>query len=221
MELDFWKARWREGQTGFHMGVPNPSLLQYWAKVTGNRKGRVLVPLCGKSLDMLWLCEQGYDVVGVELSPVACEAFFVKDGFTKTVEDSHEIYKGHGPLKCVTIIGGDLFTLTSKTVGQIDFVYDRAAVIALPPEMRKEYAKQICLLAKGATAGLAITLEYPQSEKSGTPFSVPVQELTGLYGAGFDVGLLESTDLSSTQVNRWGCTSLQQHVCSLTSTSNG
>lgn len=162
----FWNERWDTNQLGFHEGKPNRHLQRFWPTLGAGR--RVLVPLCGKSADLAWLAEQGHEVVGVELSPVACAAFYAERGWVPEVEraGAYTRYR-HG---AITLLQGDVFDLE----GQFDAVWDRAALIALPPALRVRYAAHV---RAHAPAGLVVTFVYDQSKRDGPPFSVPDDEL--------------------------------------------
>ena len=84
MEPDFWKARWAEDRIGWHQADGNVNLREYWR---GSCR-RVLVPLCGKSPDLLWLADRGHDVVGIEISEIAVAAFFDENALAYTVDDA-------------------------------------------------------------------------------------------------------------------------------------
>lgn len=178
MEPEFWHQRWQQNQIGFHQGEINPYLRRYWHKLGVSAPARVLVPLCGKSLDLLWLLEQGYQVEGVELSELAVRAFFDEQGVTPQVTSrgGFQVWEsGNLRLWC-----GDFFQLTASLVGRIDAVYDRAALIALPAPMRREYVQHIQNLA-GAVPHLLITLDYPQQQMDGPPFCVEQTEVQALF----------------------------------------
>ena len=180
MDSQYWINRWNANQTGFHFNGVNPLLLQFWPDVAGQAPaGRTLVPLCGKSEDLRWLGDQGHDVVGVELSLVAGKAFAAEQGIVMT--ESHEppftVLRGDR----VTYYVGDIFDLTPAIVGHFDLFYDRAALIALPPEKRPAYVRQLrSLLANGAR-GLLVGLEYDPSQMHGPPFTVPEAEVRRLF----------------------------------------
>ncbi len=80
MEPAFWHKRWADNQIGFHQGQVNSYLQTHWPALGLETGSRVLVPLCGKSLDLVWLAGQGYRVLGVELSRRAVEDFFREHG---------------------------------------------------------------------------------------------------------------------------------------------
>ena len=82
MDAAFWLQRWQEGQIGFHRSDVMPLLEKHWPSLQLPAGSRVLVPLCGKSLDMHWLAAQGHRVLGVELSPLAVTQFFEEAGLT-------------------------------------------------------------------------------------------------------------------------------------------
>ena len=80
LEHDFWLERWREGQIGFHKTHWNPMLTKHWPLLGIEAGTRVFVPLCGKSLDMRYLVSLGHEVVGIDLSEDAIDAFFSEGG---------------------------------------------------------------------------------------------------------------------------------------------
>jgi len=178
MDPAFWQARWREGRIGFHEGRPNDLLVAH-AQVLGP-PGRVLVPLCGKSEDLAFLASLGHEVVGVELAGEAVEAFFEEHGLapSRAPRGALEAWTAGG----VTILLGDFFDVRREDVGAITAFYDRAAIVALPPEMRPRYAAHLLHLA-GNAPGLLIAFEYPQERMEGPPFSVEEAELRRLFPA--------------------------------------
>lgn len=177
MNPDFWVSRWREGQIGFHEGAPNTFLRAHVARLGAAR--RVLVPLCGKSADLAFLAAQGHAVVGVELVEDAVRAFFAEHGLTPTVTARGALTEY--ACGAITLLAGDVFATTPALLGPIDALYDRAALIALPEELRVRYVAHLrALLPRGAD-GLVVTVEYPQEAMSGPPFSVPEAEVRRLF----------------------------------------
>lgn len=179
MDPDFWLTRWRDNRINFHEAVPNTLLTAHFAAL-GLPGGRVFVPLCGKSQDMPWLRAQGLAVAGAELSRLAVDQFFAEAGLKPAITQSGALlrYEAEG----ITIFNGDIFDLDPQNLGPVDAIYDRAALIALPPPLRRRYAAHLATLA-GAVPQLLVTLEYDQSLQPGPPFSVPEAELQTLYGA--------------------------------------
>lgn len=193
MEHDFWHARWRDNQIGFHREDINPALLKYLDHLQLADGDRVFVPLCGKSLDLAWLQQQGLRVLGVELSPIAAATFFKEQGLDASVStvDGFESHRSGD----IEILCGDFFALKKENLEEVRAVYDRAAMIALPPEMRRSYAAKMSdLLAPGSRL-LLVTMEYPQEQMGGPPFAVMEQEVRDLYGNHFGITVLESEDL--------------------------
>ena len=164
-----WLERWREGRIGWHEEGGNASLKKHW-KASGRR---VLVPMCGKTVDMLWLEEQGNSVAGVELSDIAARAFFEENGLQYMIrEGTLPAYTALG--RDITIFCGDLFAFDEP--GFTGW-YDRGAFVATPAEQRSAYAEHIdALLAPGACR-LLITLEYDDSIATGPPFSISPEEI--------------------------------------------
>ena len=181
MHADFWLERWRDGRTFFHQPKVMPSLQKYWPSLGLPAGSRVLVPLCGKSLDMVWLAEQGLRVLGVELSQIAVEQFFAENALHPEITDSAlgRHYSASAPN--IEIICGDIFKLDAATLSSCTAVYDRAALIALPPPMRDPYVRHVYGQLAGGYRGILITLDYAQEQMGGPPFSVPDAEVQALY----------------------------------------
>lgn len=193
MRHDFWHQRWQQNQIGFHQQQINPHLQRYWSNLPLSPKSRVFVPLCGKSGDMLWLMSMGFQVVGVELSPLAVASFFSENGLRPIVRrhGNFMIYQIDG----LQIFCGDFFALQAEDVGRIDAVYDRASLVALPPEMRIEYVLRLSALLSTSVQILLIAFDYPQHEMQGPPFCVHNQEVEQLFSPWCDVELLASIDV--------------------------
>lgn len=188
MDSEFWKTIWEEGKTGFHQGTYHEKLLQYFPTLGPVKGQSVFVPLCGKTRDMFWLHEQGLNVRGIELHGPAIQAFFEENKLPLpkiTMDENYLNYNaGH-----ITISCGDFFKVTET--GFYDFVYDRAALVALPEAMRKVYAGKIDQVLKTGGKCLLISYEYDSAELSGPPFSVTEDEIHSLYDKKFSVKLLE------------------------------
>ncbi len=197
MDPDFWHERWKTNQIGFHQSDINPYLVRYWPSLAPNRGERVLVPLCGKSRDMFWLLEQGFAVVGVEISPIAVEAFFAENRLTPVVtrEDRYIRWR----IEALEILCGDFFELGRGDIGNCRGMYDRAALIALPPEMRPRYVNHLSTVLDRHARGLLLTLDYDQSEMGGPPFSVSDAEVTELFTDACTVQQLCRTDILRSQ----------------------
>jgi thiopurine S-methyltransferase len=183
MADDYWIRKWLANDIRFHQSAAHPTLTREFGDLP---PGRVLVPLCGKSLDLVWLRSRGHHVVGVELSPIACRDFFEENGipFQRVASGTHEIYRGDG----IELWCGDFFELPGHVLEGTTAIYDRAAIIALPPDMRTRYAQFLVrhLPAMSPTLEmLLITVEYAEGTISGPPFSVPEEEVRRHYSAAF------------------------------------
>ncbi|MCX8892263.1 thiopurine S-methyltransferase [Vibrio parahaemolyticus] len=176
-DQEFWHSKWASNQIGFHLEDVNPLLPAYWHHANPKREDKVLVPLCGKSEDLVWLATKHDSVEGVELSQIAVRSFFAEHFYTPTVtpiSGMHELYQ----FDELSIYTGDFFT---APVSQADIVYDRAALVALPQDMREEYVARLKLLLNPGGRILLVTLNYPQEEMAGPPFSVPLEEIQQLF----------------------------------------
>ena len=205
MDASFWHARWQAGEIGFHMARPHPQLCRFWPGVGVAADSDVLVPLCGKSLDMCWLHERGHAVTGVELSQRALDAFVEENQLA--VDRVAADYRGKG----WHLVCADWFTFQADR--PFHAFYDRAALIALPPALRRRYAEHlVSQLAVGAQ-GLLITLEYPDNQMDGPPFSVTAQEVEHLF-AGHSVQPLARTDVLAQEARfrERGLTALEEVV---------
>ncbi|MGI9248157.1 MAG: thiopurine S-methyltransferase [Woeseiaceae bacterium] len=168
-----WLERWRIGRIGWHEAAGNRSLQKHW---TASGK-RILVPLCGKTLDLIWLERQGNEVVGVELSEVAVKAFFDENEIAYSVVDG-ALTAYVADDRAITIYCGDFFEFTE---GPFDGHYDRGALVALPAKMRRDYVEHIRSLLSADATQLVISLEYDESIACGPPFSIPADEILAYW----------------------------------------
>jgi len=178
MEPSFWRERWQANKIGFHLEEVNPYLVEHWPRLEVPHGARVFVPLCGKSVDMRWLLERGYDVEAIEVSELAIEQFFAEQGmeFVKEESGGWISYRSAN----LRIWCGDFFELTQEQIAPIDAVYDRASLIAMPKELRAPYVQKLLELT-GPVAQFLISLSYDQSQMAGPPFAVTNDEVKELY----------------------------------------
>lgn len=193
MQPEFWHQRWQSGQIGFHQSAVDRHLKRYWPDLGLAGGSRVFVPLCGKSLDLLWLCEQGHSVMGVELSTVALESLCMEHGIPtkRRTLDDFDVYEATQ----LQLFRGDFFALTPELLGPIAAVYDRAALISWLPELRAAYVKHMTALTSLDTQTLLVAIEYPQQEMQGPPFSVGADEVDCLYAANHEIRALSRQDI--------------------------
>lgn len=200
-----WLGRWSEGRTGWHEPAGNDGLKRYWPKST--QPGSVLVPLCGKTPDLLWLANCGHDVVGVELSEVAVQSFF----------DEHDLSyerSAHGALTryaakdhALALFCGDYFEFLSE---RFDGLYDRGALVALDENLRPRYAEHTERLLKPDATRMIVTLEYDQRVVSGPPWSVLNGEMTGYWDDLVKVGEKDDIDSCPPKFRRAGLTDIRE-----------
>ena len=212
MDPEFWHERWKTNQIGFHEPEGNDLLPRFWPALNVPLGAVVWVPLCGKSVDMLWLLRQGYSVRGLELSAQAVEQFFTENQLDPVITE-------RGAFKVYTcgeleIWQGSVFDIRPEHLSDCAGWYDRAALIALPADLRANYMAEITRCLPEGCRGLLITLEYLQSEKQGPPFAVLAQEVHAGFDAFWQVGLLERRDVLALEAKfaRQGVTSLHEAV---------
>lgn len=194
MQADYWTQRWDESRTGWHREEVMPLLREHWHGLGVPNGARVLVPLCGKSLDMPWLAMHGHPVLGVELARAGIDAYLAEQAFTDVTpqpSDAGFVFKAGA----VQLLLADIFEVPSQTLANCQAIYDRAALIALPPEMRKRYVQHVYGALPGGSIGLLITLEYPQAEKDDPPFSVQETEVRDLLEPHWDVQCIQRRDI--------------------------
>ena len=193
MEPDFWLKKWRAGQTGFHGASVHEDLLTNAERFLGDGPHRVLVPLCGKSVDLDWLLAGGHEVIGIELSPLAIEQVVLRLGGTPVQDTFGPLERTRlGPL---TMLRGDVLTVTPELLGPVDRIWDRAALVALPPSMRGRYTATLRSLLRPQGLLLQKSFAYDQSKMSGPPFSVAPDEVAGHY-TGWEIEPIDTRTLT-------------------------
>jgi thiopurine S-methyltransferase len=212
MEPTFWQNRWRNGQIGFHQSSVDRSLRKHWSRLNLKQGAGVFVPLCGKSLDLVWLHDQGHFVTGVELSARALEEFCMENGVParRRTQGDFDVYQAER----YELYRGDFFKLTPPLLGEAAAIYDRAALISWAPELRAAYVAHIAALVRPGAEMLLITLEYLQAQMSGPPFSVPRAEVERLYSPAFDIVEIARQDIlgDEPRLRSLGVTALDE-VC--------
>ena len=194
MDFEFWQERWDNSQIGFHQDEINPSLIEYLPKITrASKEERALVPLCGKSQDMIFLKEAGFHVHGVEMVEVAARDFFQENHLDYLVQ---EIKPGLKKFKSenIEISCTDFLQIEAGNLSAFSFIFDRAALVALPEKLRRQYAKKISEISKAGVEMLLVTFEY-EPDMGGPPFCVPLDEVEKLYSNEWDIELLSKKDI--------------------------
>lgn len=192
MDADFWHQRWAANEIGFHESAVNPLLVKHFPALALEKGRRVFVPLCGKSLDIHWLLANGYRVAGAELSKLAVEQLFAELGAEPSITRC-------GPMerystRDLDVFLGDIFDLTIQLLGPVDAVYDRAALVALPEDMRSRYAAHLTTIT-ASPPQLLLCFQYDQQLMSGPPFSLTSAEVHRLYRDTYQPALLDSVDI--------------------------
>ena len=192
MDAKFWHSRWQSNKIGFHEGETNALLAKHFNQLNLKKNSRIFLPLCGKTKDIEWLLTQGYQVAGIELSETAVEALFDDLGASPNITRTGKLL--HFSHENLDIYAGDIFDLSTTTLGPVDVIYDRAALVALPPAIRNEYTSHLAELTHRAPQFL-ICFEYDQSLMEGPPFSVDAAEVNKQYAHLYNVTHLATTEV--------------------------
>ena len=192
MDASFWHQRWECNEIGFHQDEVNPLLMASFSKLNLAKGSRVFLPLCGKTNDIAWLLNAGFRVVGAELSEIAIKELFRDLGLEPEVSDIENLRRYSA--KQIDVFVGDIFDVTTALIGEVDAVYDRAALVALPALLRVDYAKHVARLAGNAPQFL-ITFEYDQWLMDGPPFSISAKEVEQHYGMIYALQIAEERAL--------------------------
>lgn len=216
MDPEFWYERWTKDQIGFHQQKVNPYLLKHACRLGALANQQVLVPLCGKSLDMLWLAQNECRVLGIELSPIAARDFFDENDlrFETAERNGFTVYSTRN----IDIWCGDFFAMDEEPCAEVTAVFDRAALIALPPGQRHRYAQKLLALTPAIAPILLVCLEYFQQQMNGPPFSVPTAEVEALFSGQRKLETLQVEDIlqAEPRFKAKGLTQLREQAYLLT-----
>ncbi len=213
MKKEFWLEKWQNNQTGFHKDFTHPLLMEYINRLAMKKGDSIFVPLCGKTVDMLWLNQQGFHVIGVELSQLAVEQFFAENDleFVKAQEGEFAVYRYEN----ITIYQGDFFALSTQHLKGVKSVYDRAALIALPDDLVAQYVEKMREIIPSDAVELLITLEFIKKlGPLGPPFTTPDDKVKKLFSAYQSVELLQEINIISREpkFKELGCDYVYERV---------
>lgn len=192
MDSSFWRQKWESNAIAFHKSEANPALVSHFGSLSLAPNSRVFLPLCGKTLDIAWLLSQGYRVAGAELVDVAIEQLFDELEIEPKISDIGHIRQYSAPN--IDIFVGNVFDVTGDILGAVDAIYDRAALVALPADVRRRYTAHLKQISDRAPQ-LLVTFEYDQSQMNGPPFSISAAEVEQHYGASYDLSLLANAEV--------------------------
>lgn len=211
MKREFWADSWQEGgrKTSFHRSDIHPYILRHLPPEQLANK-RLLVPLCGKSVDLMYFRTHAAHVVGVEFITEAVEQFFEEQQLAyEKVGNQYRAEK-------ITLINGDFFQVSKQEVGAIDLIYDRACLVALPLPLRQKYIAKIEELLPIGAQQFVNTLEYFPT-KAEPPFSVSPEEVQHYYGHSHSIVQVEDQLVPQHGLKRvWNLDYVKEHGFMLT-----
>ncbi|XP_068225242.1 probable thiopurine S-methyltransferase [Palaemon carinicauda] len=217
--LDQWKNRWQENKTGWHQSDVNFALLNHGPLLLTEPGRRILVPLCGKSLDMKWFYDAGHTVVGIEGIEMPISEFFSEHDIPHVIErfPDGKLYKSENGRLLMYCC--DLFKLNAAILGKFDAVWDRGSLVAIYEEDRESYAKLMKSILAPDFRYLANIVQYTPNEKfSGPPRNIPMETLQKLYGDVCKIKILETLDRSQDEKvrNTWELDAMDEVVVLMT-----
>lgn len=209
MSIGKWEERWAKGQTRFHMTCVHPQLQKHIHLLTeGKNSQRFFLPLCGKSVDLKWLAQQGHDVIGNECVELACEQFYEENNTQYTTEPltliKGKIFKSKDPNLRVTLYCCDFFDLTKDVIGEFDCVWDRGSLAAINTTDRRPYAEQMASLLSSHTRYLADVFKLDNTNFSGPPHNFPSEEMVSYFGNSCNVKQVDEVDAFTDWQREWG-----------------
>jgi len=190
-----WLEKWEQGATGFHRQKVDARLIKYINDLTGGNSGAsVLVTWCGKSLDLPWLCAQGYGAVGVELSEIAAKQLFENDSIPYATAKEHEFITYTATDRKLKVFVGNYYCLTPEIAGKFDSIWDINALGAAEPKEREAYRAVLISLLKPGGRILLSNYEYNDEGRNQAPYSLSNKLIQDLFGDLFDVQFLENPE---------------------------
>lgn len=212
MQADFWHERWQRNEIGFHIHKTNPNLLKHWHLTQLKKGDTVFVPLCGKTLDLLWFAEQGFNVLGVEIVESAVQAFFTENNLAYRCETqgNFTLYISEN----ITIYCGDFFQIRKKMLAHCSAFYDRAALVSWGDTLRQQYAQHLCSILPVHCKGLVLVVDYLQEQMAGPPFAIDQAMISDFFASHCDYRLLDVRDILKYEAKfqERGLQRLEEHI---------
>ena len=195
MTHEQWTQAWDKGTIGWHKDKVDAILQKYLKQLCGDKESiSILVTLCGKSLDLPWLADQGHSVVGCELAELAGKQLFEENNipFSVTAIDDFKVFSATD--KKLKFYAGDFFKVSASLVGTFDVIWDHNAFGAVSPSDRSCYIELLSSLLLPGGKILLSNWEYDQSKRNIAPYSLNSEQIKEYFGAQFEVKLLERMD---------------------------
>jgi thiopurine S-methyltransferase len=210
VDPEFWRERWQTNATAFHQPVPTEFLVDYVSRAAPEAGTTVLVPMSGKSKDLVFLANRGHRVIGSEIVEQAVAALYDENAIPyRTRRDGD--FTVYSSDRIVTY-AGDFFRLSIERTGPIDWIFDRAALIAWEPEQHARYLTHLLSFLRPKGTLLLVSFDYDQTEMSGPPFSAPGERLRLLLDPEGDLELLGERDALEDRFRARGCTHLVEQA---------
>lgn len=212
MHADFWQQCWDQGQARFHLRCTNPNLPHYWPHELFAPGDTIFVPLCGKSVDLLWFAEQGWNVLAIELIETAVQAFFTENNLSYScVQQGDFVEYVSGSIR---VLCGDFFKLSAADLADCRGFYDRAALVSWQGEGQAQYASHLARILPAGCHGLMLVVDYEQEQMPGPPFAISTAAMQALLGHECSISQLGQRDILRYEpgFKARGVTRMDEHI---------
>lgn len=188
---NFWQQHWSDGQTAFHLDDIHPDLQVFLPVLSLELGDTVFVPLCGRTLDIGYLLNVGYNVIAIEMVEYAVQQLFNQLSIVPEVS-------GWKQGKCyradhLTVYVGNYFDLSSDECAEVSAIYDRAALAAMPYKLQQRYCQHLGDITVYAKQ-LVIASAFDQTKMQGPPFTITPQHIQQYYGQHYTIELLNEIE---------------------------
>jgi len=184
--LNFWQRNPQYNFNAFYSNLKE-DILNCFRSLGMTEKSTILVPLCGKTHDLIYFSELGYNVFGVEISSIAIKQFFIENNLNYKIEkvDLNAIYSATNNGVNIQIYCGNIFDLIPSNFSPCDTFYDVAGLYALPKESRKQYVCMVKSLLIPSAKGVLTSVSHNLPERNSAPYSINNDEINYLFGESF------------------------------------
>ena len=144
----------------------------------------VVVPNCGRSVDMIYLAQHAARVTGTGCTPMQIEQFQEENCLYMEFDGAAWRFDS------LSLSPVPLCNLPDAQLGTVDIVYDRSAMISTAPDMRGDYLSRIDRLTRPGGRIYLMTVEF-STQRSEGPYSISAAEVETLFGDRYTVKHLE------------------------------
>ncbi|CAF2975063.1 unnamed protein product [Rotaria sp. Silwood2] len=197
MTASDWNKRWenKANVRRWELTIIHPFLEKYLPSSTTHQ--RVIVPLAGKTADLFWLVDKGFQVIGIDCSSLAFQELL-----DEQIGTGNYTFEQRSP-NCsiysacdnrLVLVACDIFAdelAPSLIGGPASFVWDRAALAALHPADHARYIEKLKQLSKTNALFLFSVYWHSGPTDRDPPFPISTETMNKLFSSGEVVKLDE------------------------------